>query len=794
MYDRTGNYLIVAILIGLVAGVAVAAIFGDAVLPVKFLGDIFLNALKMLAIPLVLGSVILGVINLGDLGKLGRTGLKTIGYFLGTTSIAVIIGMILAELIQPGVGAVKSGVTGPQVISYSFLDWLASQIPSNVVSAAAETRFLPVIIFTVLFGSVLNAMGAKARPVVTVVEGVTEALMKMVRVVMWFAPIGIFGLVAGQFAAGGRDNFLGELSALSGFSIVVIVGLAIHAVIVLPLILKFLGGKGPLEYLNGMSQALLTAFGTASSAATLPVTMECVEQKNDIDKRASALVLPLGTTINLNGTALFAAAAAIFISQAQGWELTLWSQLVIFVTAVLASIGVAGIPQAGLMALALVLQATGMPMETIGLGLGMLLGVEWLLDRFRTVVNVWGNAVGAAVMATTAEIGLVDRRPRMPEKTQRVSRFKMPFRRDEFRKDRKTATPPPRGGDRGPGGPGPRRSEGQSAPQAMRRPIGQAKGSEGRPDPRFGGKDRRERGFKGSDQRDREFKGPDRRERDSKGPDQREREFKGPEPREREFKGPEQREMYRPSSEATSEKRPERGAHGRPGYGRKPYRDRSGKETPRETEKGIPQPSPESRLPVPEEAPLADVKPEFEIPRFPDRILEELAAPPRPDSQPVSELDDNGLKSEEPAEETDARPSYAEESTLEGIPRDRGAEQTPDEDDFARLDRMVMNRPDEKDSEPEAEIPEEPASLEFTAADAEKDEMEFVVRESEEPAVEKLDATDSAPESAADETVETKDESEDGAEPSVGETPASESGEDRDTAQWGRPKRKKMSR
>ena len=438
MYDRTGNYLIVAILIGMILGVVTVALFGEAMLPVKFLGDIFLNALKMVVIPLLFCSMIVGITNLGDVRKLGRTGLKTLLYFIATSSIAVIIGLVLVNIFQPGAGFGTLGASLPEAIqnreSYSFFSWLSDQIPSNLIGAAAETRVLPIIVFALFFGGVLTTIGAKGKPVITFFEGLNEAIMKIVHIIMWFAPIGIFGLVAGQLAMqGGMSGFTSVLSALGKYSLVVILGLLLHGVIVLPLILKFVGGKNPIEYLVGMSQALMTAFATASSSATLPVTMDCVEEKNDIDKRASSFVLPLGATINMDGTALYEAVAAMFIAQAYGIDLSILSQVTIFATAVLASVGAAGIPQAGLVTMVLVLQAVGLPLE----GIGLILAIDWFLDRCRTTINVWGDSIGAAVIATSAEIGLVDRSKAKTPKKERYSRVRGFTRRQESRGKRK---------------------------------------------------------------------------------------------------------------------------------------------------------------------------------------------------------------------------------------------------------------------------------------------------------------------------------------------------------------------
>ena len=212
MIDRTGNVLIVAILIGIILGVVAVAIFGEAVLPVRFLGDIFLNALKMVVIPLLFCSMIIGITNLGDIRKLGRTGLKTILYFLATSSIAVIIGLTLVNIVHPGAGFPVMQALAPDTVGpYSFFGWLSDQIPANIIQAAAETQVLPIILVAILLGSVLSTLGSKGKPVIAFFDGLNEAIMKIVHLIMWFAPIGVFGLVAGQLAAEGGLGQLGQV-------------------------------------------------------------------------------------------------------------------------------------------------------------------------------------------------------------------------------------------------------------------------------------------------------------------------------------------------------------------------------------------------------------------------------------------------------------------------------------------------------------------------------------------------------------------------------------------------------
>jgi Na+/H+-dicarboxylate symporter len=265
-------------------------------------------------------------------------------------------------------------------------------VTPNLIGAAAEGDLLPIIVFSIIFAVALNMIGEKGIPVQRFFEGVNEAIMKIVIWIMYFAPIGIFGLIAARLGkAGGGEAFIAEISAVGWHVVTVVTGLAIHFVF-LSLFLYFVTGHG-FRYYMGMFRALFTAFGTASSSSTLPITMECASEAG-IGEESVRFVLPLGATVNMDGTALYEAAAVMFIAQAYGIEMGAAQQTIIFITATLAAIGAAGIPEAGLVTMVIVLQAVGLPLE----GIGLLLAVDWLLDRFRTSLNVWGDAVGAAVI------------------------------------------------------------------------------------------------------------------------------------------------------------------------------------------------------------------------------------------------------------------------------------------------------------------------------------------------------------------------------------------------------------
>jgi Na+/H+-dicarboxylate symporter len=403
MSPATNRYIIIGIIVGIILGSILGWYFGEKMMWASFFGTMFLNALRMIVIPLIVTSMITGVISLGDVRKLGRTGVKTILYYVATTGISVTIGIILVNVIQPGVTsgseiAAQEAMTRPG--EYSFLDVILGMVPPNIVKAMSETKVLPLILVSLVFGGIITTMGERGKPLKELFEAGNEVIMKFVHIIMLFAPIGVFGLIAGKLAAAGGADFGLELLKLGKYFITVIIGLSIHAVIVLPLILVWFGRRRPLKYAANVMQAVITAWSTASSSATLPVTMECAEENNRINHKAASFVLPLGATINMDGTGLYEAVAAIFIAQLYGIDLTISQQIVIFFTANLAAIGAAGIPEAGLVTMVMVLESVGLPIE----GIGMILAIDWFLDRFRTAVNVWGDSVGAAVIAETKEI------------------------------------------------------------------------------------------------------------------------------------------------------------------------------------------------------------------------------------------------------------------------------------------------------------------------------------------------------------------------------------------------------
>ena len=395
---KNTNILLYLMLIGISMGGLCGWVFGKEMLVVEWIGEMFLDSLKMLVIPLVISSMIVGISGLGDIRKVGKAGSVTLVYFMTTTGIAVIGGIIVVNIMQPGLGVelttgVPEKVSGKDTVGIT--DILKSFVTPNLFDSMAKMEILPIIIFSLIFGGVLTTLGEKGKLVISVFDGINVAIMKIVHLVMYVAPLGVFALVSSKLgAAGGGDMFLAELLKIGKFAATVVLGLLIHAAITLPAILYFIGKKNPLVYFKNMSSALTTAFSTASSSATLPITIECVEEENKVSRRTTLFVIPLGATVNMNGTALYESIAAIFIAQMVGIDLGISEQILVFVTATLAAIGAAGIPEAGLVTMVIVLQAVGLPLE----GIGMLLSIDWFLDRLRTSVNVWGDSIGAAVV------------------------------------------------------------------------------------------------------------------------------------------------------------------------------------------------------------------------------------------------------------------------------------------------------------------------------------------------------------------------------------------------------------
>lgn len=372
---------------------------------IKPLGTIFINLLNMIAIPLVLSSLIVGVASLGNLKKLARIGGKTISIYIATTALAIAIGLVLGNLIQPGkqlnpqtkeelVSAYQSELAQKvqTKIEFNLIDQIVNLVPRNVIKAMAEAEMLQIVFFALMVGMALTVLSqSKSEPVIKFFDGFSDAMIKLVDIIMKIAPYGVFALISATVAEFGFEI----LGTLGWYIFTVLAGLLIHTVFVYGGLVKFLGKMSPKIFFKGIRRAQLVAFTTSSSAATLPVNMECCEENLGISKSITSFTLPLGATINMDGTALYQGVAAIFIAQVFGMDLNLFDQLVIIFTAVLASIGTAPVPGVGIIMLLIILKSVHIP----EIGIALILGVDRILDMCRTVTNISGDAAVSVVIA-----------------------------------------------------------------------------------------------------------------------------------------------------------------------------------------------------------------------------------------------------------------------------------------------------------------------------------------------------------------------------------------------------------
>ena len=419
-YKKLHWQIIIGLLLGLIYGI-VAASSGwgqftrDWISP---FGKIFISLLKLIAIPLVLASLITGVASLSDIRKLSRIGGKTITIYLMTTAVAVVIGLIIVNVFNPGSTVPESMKTELQEAYASDtesrqeaagdaqargpLQALVDIVPDNFFSSAASNgNMLQVVFVAILFGiGIIQIEKEKAKPLLGFFEGLNDVVIKIVDLIMLIAPIGVFALIADTIISVAKDDpsqIIEVLSALGFYSICVVLGLLIHMFLTYGLMVKFFTPLSLKQFFAGIGPAQLLAFSTSSSGATLPVTMERCEEKLGVSEEVSSFVLPLGATINMDGTALYQAIAAVFIAGALGMDLDLSAQLTIILTAVLASIGTAAVPGAGIIMLVIILEAIGVPSE----GIALILGVDRILDMVRTSVNITGDATVATIVAAS---------------------------------------------------------------------------------------------------------------------------------------------------------------------------------------------------------------------------------------------------------------------------------------------------------------------------------------------------------------------------------------------------------
>ncbi len=394
---KKGKYtLTVLIFAGFFLGILAGWIFGENIVPVATpMKELFLRLLKMAILPLVITSIISAVVKVGSSKGLGQITLRTIIYYLSTSLLAILTGQVLVNIFKPGMGVNLGLEADPDsigVVEKGLGELILDIIPQNVFAAMARGDVLPVIFFSILFGFFVTQLQEKKRVLMgDIFQAGFEAMMKLTLFVIWTAPIGVFGIVAIIVAETGFDAFI----PLGKYFLVVLAGLSIHFLVTLPLILRFIGNTSPIVHYRGMLNALLTAFSTCSTIVTLPFTMKAVTENSGASEKAAGFVLPIGATINMDGTALYECVATIFIAQVYGFELTIGQQGIIVITAVLASIGAASIPMSGLVMMSIILKAVGLPLE----GIGIILAVDRILDMFRTTVNVFSDSVGAVVIS-----------------------------------------------------------------------------------------------------------------------------------------------------------------------------------------------------------------------------------------------------------------------------------------------------------------------------------------------------------------------------------------------------------
>jgi len=375
------------------------------------LGTAFINLITMIVIPLVVASLLVGTASLGDLRKLGRIGGKTVAYYMTTTAIAVTIGLGLANIIKPGAGvsettrdelAARYGGAAMESMSVAenapgWVETLMSIIPRNPVQAAAEMDLLSLIFFTICFGAALTVIREDRRDaVLNFFHGINEASMVLINWIMELAPYAVFVLIAAVVSNFGFDL----LQSLLLYTVVVVAGLLLHAFGTYAFALRFVARVKPLPFYKRIAAVPLLAFSTSSSNATLPLTIETAEEKLGVSNEVASFVLPLGATINMDGTALYQAVAVMFIAQIYGIDLSLADQLIVVLTATLASVGAAGVPSAGIITLIIVLNSVGMG-QHVQAGIALILGVDRILDMIRTSVNVTGDLSCAAFIAKT---------------------------------------------------------------------------------------------------------------------------------------------------------------------------------------------------------------------------------------------------------------------------------------------------------------------------------------------------------------------------------------------------------
>jgi Na+/H+-dicarboxylate symporter len=392
--------LSIKIFIALVLSVVVGLIAGESSLPfinwwIAPVGTMFINLIKMMIVPVVFFSLVVGMTSLGDTKKLGRIGAKTVCLYLATTAVAILIGFGVAGIVSPGTGLSLTSDAAVKVKEApGLMQVLVAMIPANPIDAMAKAQILPVIVFSLFVGiGIVHVGGERAQLLMKFFDAAAEVSYKIIGIVMQYAPIGVFALLLPVVAKNGPAVLLPLMSVIG----CVAVGCVIHAIVVYSSLARVWGGHTPMEFFRGMSEAMMIAFTTCSSAAALPINMKNCQEKLGVSREVSSFVLPLGATINMDGTALYMGVCSLFIANVFGVDLTMGQMLMIILTGTLASIGTAGVPGAGLIMLAMVLQTAGLPLE----GLALVAGIDRVLDMFRTCLNITGDAAVALAIDRT---------------------------------------------------------------------------------------------------------------------------------------------------------------------------------------------------------------------------------------------------------------------------------------------------------------------------------------------------------------------------------------------------------
>lgn len=380
------------ILIGMILGITVGLIFGEDAAVLKPIGSLFVNTIKMLIVPLVFCSIIVGITSMQDTSKMGRIGLKAVVFYLTSTAVAITIGLFLGEFLQPGAGL---GLIAQQAevvkATPSLADTLVALVPTNPVNALAQGHILQIIVFAVALGISLTLIGEKGTPAIAIFESLAEAMYKLTDLVMKLAPYGVFALMAWVAGKFGLALLLPLIKVIGA----VYLGSILHVLGVYSALILFVSKLTPVQYFRGIIDAQVVAFTSTSSAGTLPVSMKCARENLGVSKGVSSFVLPLGTTINMDGTALYQGVTTLFVAQAFGIDLGMPEYITIILTATLASIGTAGVPGAGLIMLTLVLTTVGLPVE----GVALIAGIDRILDMARTTVNISGDIAASVIIA-----------------------------------------------------------------------------------------------------------------------------------------------------------------------------------------------------------------------------------------------------------------------------------------------------------------------------------------------------------------------------------------------------------